>query len=183
MPDAAKLLILRIVVFSYGFDNQVHSMNGRRPMHRITGCGSVLLAATCLFATAQESPPAVKSPDKKAAAELYDGFKDDQKKLRSHTIHKGRNGAKDTRASSAEACLAAQRIFSKVPLLFKTRDEVFDIFGDPATISDYNRPAGKEPGSPLVYVFDSGFGGLRYTLSFSHHDKMRVTRIEVDGQN
>lgn len=121
---------------------------------------------------------------KKAAAEPYDGFKTDQALLRKHLIHKGKNGGKDTKASSAEACEAAERIFSRIPFLYRTRDEVLALLGDPATISDYNRPAGKDPTCPLVYVFDSGFGGYRYTIRFGGLlDGGRVRAVEVEGQN
>lgn len=119
--------------------------------------------------------------NKKPPVEPYEGFKTDQALLRKHHLYKGRDGAKDTKASSGEACDAAQRIFSRVAFLFRTRAEVLECLGDPATISDYNQPAAKEPNSPFVYTFDSGFGGLRYTLRFGQLDAVRVIRVEVEG--
>jgi hypothetical protein len=120
-------------------------------------------------------------PAKKEAAEPYEGFKKDQALLRKHLIHKAKDGGKDTKASSSEACLAAQRIFSRVAFLFRTRDEVLRLLGDPATISDYGEPAGKDPASPLVYVFDAGEGGLQYTLEFDKQGT--VVRVQVDSRD
>jgi len=78
---------------------------------------------------------------------------------------------------------AAKRIFSRVSFLFRTCDEVLQILGDPATISDHNETAGKDPLSPLSYVFDTGFGGLKYTFEFGRWDKPRVTVVRVEGLN
>jgi len=147
-----------------------------------------LLLSLALLGGLLSSAPAEDKPSKvpqsaKEAAELYEGFKADQALLRKNLIHKAKDGGKDTKASSGDACQAAQRIFSRVPFLFRTREEVLQLLGDPATISDYNEPAGKDPVSPLVYVFDTGFGGLRYTIGFGQLDRVRVTRIEVEGQN
>jgi hypothetical protein len=122
-----------------------------------------------------------EKPAKKEAAEPYEGFKTDQALLRKHLIHKAKDGGKDTRASSPEACLAAKRIFSRVSFLFRTRNEVLRLLGDPATISDYSEPAGKEPASPLVYVFDSGLGGLQYTIAFDKQGT--VIRVQVDSRD
>jgi len=113
--------------------------------------------------------------------ELYDGFMDDKALLRKQFIHKARDGGKDTKASSGEACQAAHRIFSRVSLLNRTRDEVLMLLGDPATISDYNKPAGRNPTSPLVYVFDTGLGGVKYTIHFLQMDRARVTEVQVDS--
>jgi RNA polymerase sigma factor (sigma-70 family) len=114
-------------------------------------------------------------------AEPYVGFKADQALLRKHVVYKGEFGNPDTKASSGEACKAAQRIFSRVAFLFRTREEVLEILGDPATISDYNEPVSKDPLSPLVYVFDTGYGGLRYTIRFSGRDPVRVTQVQVES--
>src|SRR5262245_4822966 len=119
----------------------------------------------------------------KDKADPYDAFKSDQALLRKHLIHKAKDGGKDTRASSAEACHAAQRIFSRVSFLFRSRAEVLDLLGDPATISDYGEPAGKDPTSPLVYVFDTGFGGLSYTISFDAQVPPKVDQVRVDSRN
>ena len=143
--------------------------------------GSVLLAGT-LAGAAVDKPGKDKAAEK-GASEPYEGFKADQALLHKLLIHKSKDGGKDTKASSGEACQAAQRIFSRVPFLFRTRDEVLELLGDLATISDYNRPAGKDAAGPLVYVFDTGYGGLKYTITFGQLDRVRVTRVEVDSQN
>ena len=118
----------------------------------------------------------------KVAAEPYEGFKVDQALLRKQFIRKARDTSKDTAASSGEACEAAKRIFSRVSFLFRTREEVLDLLGDPATISDYGRPAGNDPSSPLEYLFDTGYDGVRFTLSFSKLsptvDQVRVEYLD-----
>jgi hypothetical protein len=125
---------------------------------------------------------AVDEPSAKGEApEPYPGFKADRALLRKQVAHKAKDGGPDTRASSAEACQAAQRVFARVSFLFRTRDEVLLLLGDPATVSDYNAPAGKDPAGPLVYVFDSGLGGLQYTLAFDKHGT--VVRVQVDSRN
>lgn len=144
--------------------------------------GSALLVAAPAGTAGDE--PAKDKAAKKVAAGPYEGFKADQALLRKQLIHKARGGGKDTRASSAEACEAAQRVFARVAFLYRTRDEVLGLLGDPATISDYNAPAGKGPASPLVYVFDSGWGGYKYTIRFGELlGRVRVTAVEVEGQD
>jgi len=148
---------------------------------------SIVLLGSAVFAGAFSGAAEDKSDNdkaaKKAVAEPYEGFKADQALLRKHVVHKAKDGGKDTKASSGEACEAAQRIFARVPFLFRTRDEVLDLLGDPATVSDYNRPAGKGASSPLVYGFDTGFGGLKYTITFGQLDQVRVTQVQVESQN
>jgi hypothetical protein len=114
--------------------------------------------------------------------EPYAEFHADQALLRKHFSWQ-KAGEKAVKASSGEACAAAHRIFSRVPFLFKSRDEVLEILGDPATISDYNRPASKEPGSPLVYVFDTGLGGWKYTIAFEKLRPEVVVEMKAEGQN
>ena len=144
---------------------------------------SIVLLGSALFVAAPAGA-AGDAPATDKAAEPYEGFKADQGLLRKQLIHKGKNGGKDTKASSAEACEAARRIFARVAFLYRTRDEVLGLLGDPATISDYNEPAGKGPASPLVYVFDSGWGGYKYTIRFGELlGRVRVTAVEVEGQN
>ena len=116
---------------------------------------------------------------KKESPELYEGFKADKALLRKQFVHKA--GGKDTKASSGEACQAADRIFSRISFLNRTRDEVLELLGDPASISDYNQPAGTDPTSPLEYVFDTGLGGTKYTIRFGQSDRVRVTHVQVDS--
>jgi hypothetical protein len=143
-----------------------------------------LFVASALFVSAIPGAAGVEPvrtrPAKKLKAEPYEGFRADQALLRKHLIHRMKDG-KEVKASSAEACLAAQRIFSRVSFLFRSRAEVLEMLGDPATVSDYGESAGNDPDSPLVYIFDSGLGGLQYTLGF---DKLgTVTRVQVDSRN
>jgi hypothetical protein len=116
---------------------------------------------------------------RREAAEPYEGFKADQALLRKHQIYKGNDGRKELKASSVEAIDAAQRIFARVSFLFRSREEVLDLLGDPATISDYGRAAGNDPSSPMEYVFDTGFGGLRFTVSFGKLP-LKVDQVRVD---
>lgn len=139
---------------------------------------SLLVAVGPAVSAAEPAPP--PAAPKKEAAEPYPGFAADQVLLRKHFVHPARDGAKPVKASSGEACQAAMRVFSKMSFLFRTREEVLKLLGDPATINDYNQPAAQDPQAPLVYRFDSGFGGLKYTLGF---EQGQVFRVEVESQN
>ncbi len=135
-------------------------------MKTIAGFGiAALVLGSCCTAGAAEK-------------ELYEGFAADCALLHKQVIYRGAEGAPDTRASSAEACLAAQRIFSRAAFLFRTRAEVLEWLGDPAVVSDYNEPAGDGPSDPLVYTFDSGFGGNCYTLEFDRAGRVNAVRVE-----
>jgi hypothetical protein len=142
--------------------------------------GSAVLVG--VLAGAAQDKPGTDGVARKEAAELYEGFKSDQALLRKQLIHKPSDGSKDLKVSSSEAIQAAQRIFSRVSFLFRSREEVLDLLGDPATISDYGKPQGKDPSSPLVYVFDMGFGGLQFTISFSRINS-KVSQVLVDFLN
>ena len=98
-------------------------------------------------ATENERPPA-------GAITTYDEFEDDQSVLR-QTIRLNSTSAPTGTidASSGEACQAAYRIFGRVSFLFKKRDDILKLFGDPSTISDYNEKASDDPNKPLVYTF------------------------------
>ena len=98
---------------------------------------------------------------------LYPGFRADQKVLAKTVTLKVTSATQKTvDASSAEACAASRRVFERISFLFKQRQDVLALLGEPSTISDYNRKAVDKPDAPLVYVFDSGFGGWQYTLTF-----------------
>ena len=109
-----------------------------------------------------------------AADEPYKDFAEDVKLLRDTTLVPSQG--KQVRFSSGKAQDASKRIFSKVAFLFKTREEVLDLLGDPATISDGGMKAEEGKNAPLVYRFDSGFGGPIYTLTFNDG---KVTGIQV----
>ncbi|MBM79994.1 MAG: hypothetical protein CMJ78_05305 [Planctomycetaceae bacterium] len=111
---------------------------------------------------------------------LYKGF-DADRALLTKTNRLKVTGGKFVSASSAQACRAAQRVFSRVSFLFQKRQDVVQLLGLPLTISDYNEASKRHtPNTPLVYVFDSGFGGLRYTLLFENGICIAV---KVDGLN
>ena len=74
----------------------------------------------------------------------------------------------ELRASSAKACQAARRVFTKTQFEGMTKADVLTLLGDPKTISDYGIAAGTEVDAPLTYRFDSGLGGWQYTLVFSN---------------
>jgi len=107
---------------------------------------------------------------------LYEGFKADQALLRKKPRDKTLKG------SSPEACQAALRIFQRISFLFKPRDDVLKLLGDPATLP-YGEKAGSDPKSPLVYVFDTGFGGLQYTISFDQFDQVRVSQVRIESRD
>ena len=113
------------------------------------------------------------------AGEPYDGYSEDKILLRSTTnIPAGSNSEKTIKASSDKAMQAAHRLFSNVSMLFKTRDEVLAILGDPTSISDYGVKAKQEKDADLVYRFDSGFGGWQFTIKFRND---RVWVVQADG--
>lgn len=113
------------------------------------------------------------------AGEPYDGYSEDKILLRSTTnIPTGSNSEKTIKASSAEANQAAHRLFSKVPMLFKSREEVLSMLGDPSSISDYGVKAKTEKDADLVYRFDSGLGGWQYTIKFRND---RVWVVQADS--
>ena len=143
---------------------------------------SIILVGATLLAVAPQNRPGAEIAAIKEA-EPYEGFKSDQALLRKKYILKGGNGGKDITASSGEAIEAAQRIFSRVSFLFRSREEVLNLSGDPATLSNYGQPAGKDPSSPLVYVFDTGYGGLKFTISFMKQVPPRVEQVHVDFLN
>jgi len=129
-------------------------------MKQAVGLLLIGLLAAVYAARADEKP----KPD---AFTLYEGFQADQIALRKTVRLQVTNGKTDTvKASSAEACQAAARVFGRVSFLFKKRDDVLMLLGDPATISDYNEQAENDPDKPLVYVFSSGLGGWRFKLKF-----------------
>jgi WD40 repeat protein len=111
-----------------------------------------------------------KSP--KTTTEPYEGFKADQAMLRKHHVYKANDGGKDTPASSGEACASAYRIFSRVSFLFRSRAEVLELLGDPATVSDYGKPAGKD--------LPSGDGCLQY--QFTIRDFVAVPEKNDEGK-
>jgi hypothetical protein len=113
------------------------------------------------------------------ATELpYEGYTNDISLLRHHTELKA--DGKTIQTSSDKALSAATRLFGKVSFLFKTRAEVMALLGDPATISDYGVTTEKGKDSPLIYRFDTGFGGGEYKLTFRQD---QVVGIEFKGLN
>ena len=80
-------------------------------------------------------------------------------------------------ASSPEACEAAARVFAKINFVGMTKDDVFSLLGSPAAISDYGIKAKPGPDEPLVYRFDTGWGGRQYTLQFREE---KVVALKID---
>ena len=82
------------------------------------------------------------------------------------------------RGSSAQASLAARRVFTRIDYIGKPKAEVFAMLGDPKTVSSYGIAAQPGENTPLVYRFDSGFGGWQYTLHFTNGV---VAKVEEQG--
>lgn len=78
------------------------------------------------------------------------------------------------RGSSPAALRAAAKVFRRLNLVGMDRSTVLWILGDPATISDYGIPQDEGANAPLAYVFDSGFGGVIYTLRFDNGKVVQV---------
>jgi hypothetical protein len=114
-----------------------------------------------------------------SADEMYDGYSKDYNFLRATTaIPSGTHPEAKIQASSEEAIQAAHRIFSRISFMFRSRADVIKILGDPATISSYGVPSKPDKESDLVYLFDSGFGGAKYTLKFRNGG---VWSVSVEG--
>ncbi|GEM_PF-5200061 len=80
-----------------------------------------------------------------------------------------------SRASSGQAIAAASRVFARFPTVGTTRTRVLQVLGDPMTISGYGVAAKDDADGPLVYRFDTGRGGVQFTIHFK--DGL-VTRVE-----
>ena len=112
-------------------------------------------------------------PSTRPASRFYEGFAADVTRLRDTQDLKSPRGT--IRGSSQQAQEAARRIFSNVAFLHRSRAESLQLLGDPKTISDYGRAAGDAKDAPLVYIFDSGFGGSAYTLRFAQNHCVSVS--------
>ena len=167
-PDVWKLHVTTPMAYISSFGGGV-AIDGGVRMSRLTvlALGSVVFCGI-LSVAAGDDKPAADPP--KGMSGLYPEFKADQALLRKHLVHKAKDGGKDTKASSGEACEAAVRIFTRVPFLFRTRDDVLELLGDPATISDYNRPPDKGAVEPAGVQVRHGPWGAQV------HDHFRATR-------
>lgn len=111
-----------------------------------------------------------------AAEEPYKGFAEDAKLLRDTALMP--SDGKQLKFSSGKAQEASRKIFSKIAFLYKTRAEVLELLGDPATINDVGEKPGPEKDSPLVYRFDNGFGGPNYRITFENGVVIGVTLVQ-----
>jgi hypothetical protein len=138
---------------------------------------SVAVALAAFWALgATTAPSADPGPATRPTKDLglYDGFDADAAMLRD--VHELKKPDGNTiRGSSPKAQGAAHRIFSRIAFLYRSRDEILQMLGDPRTLSDYGQAAGKDKNDPLVYKFDSGDAGQMYTLGFSGDRCVSVT--------
>lgn len=109
------------------------------------------------------SPPA--SPAPAGELQLYEGFKADVERMRTPTEVRLKDGS-TMLISSDESIAAAGRVFKRVSFIGQPRAKVLELLSDPATISAYGLPARDADDAPLVYNFDTGLGGVQYTLTF-----------------
>lgn len=115
------------------------------------------------------------------AEDPYQGYAEDRVLLRSTTeIQSGKNQKETIKASSGAANQAACRLFSKISMLFKSREEVLSILGDPSSISDYGVKVKTGKDADLVYRFDSGYGGWEFTIKFRND---RAWVVQADSLN
>ena len=106
----------------------------------------------------------------------YEGYERDRVLIRSTY----RLPAPVINASSGEAHLAAQRIFKNIRFVGVSREQVLAMLGDPKTISDYGIAADANADSPLIYRFDSGFGGMDYIVRFKNGVVAKVDQSSLD---
>jgi hypothetical protein len=91
------------------------------------------------------------------------------------------SNAPNQQGSSERAVKAAGRVFSTLPLVGMTRQQVLETLGDPKTSSDsiYNFPFYPPTPGALVYRFDTGSGGWQFDLVLNDHDV--VTKVVTRG--
>lgn len=148
-------------------------------MHaRYLPCLGMLFALTGCAAVS--SPPPSQSsvaPDAAPDDTLLDAdFQADLAMLRQTTpLPEHRAPGVPSHASSGQAISAASRVFAQFPGVGMTRSHVLQVLGDPKTISGYGVAAKDGPDAPLVYSFDTGFGGVQFTIHFKDGF---VTRVE-----
>lgn len=102
------------------------------------------------------------------------GFEKDLRTMRQTVSLAGTTLA--SKASTGEAIAAAVRVFERFPEVGMTRSHVLKVLGDPKTISGYGIAAEDESDAPLVYRFDTGFGGVYYTVQFRDGCVVRVEK-------
>lgn len=134
---------------------------------------SVLLAAVSVCFLTSCRPTA--SPDDKDGSagttppahlveRLYDGWEDDVESLR---VTKSVDwGDGPINISTSQARHAAHRIFTMIDFKGMSRNDVWQLLGDPATIGDMGVPMASGPDAPMVYHFGTGLGGVLYILEF-----------------
>lgn len=106
---------------------------------------------------------------------VYEGYAEDRTALRDTYPLPDKQ-----KASSDKAVKAAARLFKNTTFVSLTREEVVSILGDPKTISDYGIAASPGADSPLVYRFDTGWGGHQYTVHFQGNRVTKVTESDLD---
>lgn len=79
---------------------------------------------------------------------------------------------------SAESILAAIRVFNTVKLKNKTKEEVFEILGNPKINNKtfYRAPFLDLPPNDLYYRFDTGMWGMQFNILFNENG--RVNGVE-----
>lgn len=136
-----------------------------------------IVLMTLLAVAAAGSQPPIAAAENEPMPEAPSTLRHDLESLRKTTLLPQKP---PVRASSAEACVAAARIFDRLQFVGMEKETVLWILGDPATVSDYGIKAGSEIDAPLVYRFDGGFGGNDYRLEFN---KGRVSEVKRIGVN
>ena len=136
---------------------------------------STLFVTTALLLSACDRTQH-SSSSQAASSAYYEGFEKDRVSIRT-TMNLT---SPPLNASGAEAGSAARRLFTKVPFVGMSREQVLSILGDPKTISDYGIAAAETPDSSLAYRFDSGDGGWDYILHFQDGQVTRLEQQSID---
>ena len=139
--------------------------------------GTVLIVALLIFACQkQPEQSGVQETTVDITDEPYKGFQQDRADLRDTYLIEKQN----IHASSGKAGAAANRIFSRITFLGMPKNEVLRLLGDPETISDYGQKKGQRADDPLVYRFDSGWGGNQWTVLFRNGMVTEVKHFGID---
>jgi hypothetical protein len=113
-----------------------------------------------------------------SAEDLYDGFSAHKKLLRDTKTEQA--GSVTIISSTDKAIEASKKIFEQVSFLFMTKDEVYEILGDPKSISDYGIPFDANSSSTIIYKFFTGFDGLEYHLELANDSVRSVSVSTLD---
>ena len=138
-------------------------MTRRTTLATFTLTGLLAVALLCV-GCGRDDAPAAAGPDPELTRDFYDGREADVESLR---VTKSVDwGDGPVNISTSQALDAAHRVFTMIDFKGMSRNDVWQLLGDPATIGDMGVPMESGPDAPMVYHFGTGLGGVFYILEF-----------------